>query len=155
MPAFDRNRDEPTFTTGCYDAQYSDCWLLHNAKTLTEEEMDRRLTFEKDALGSGYRVALDFAGGDPLVPGAPKADVQLELDIGKGTTGSLEIQGTISHDCTPAWELYVEGESAYVWEPSDEQQLSATKITTCLLNLGGIGGTVRCSENEEGDLKCE
>lgn len=133
-----------------YD-QTEDCDRLDRTAQLTG-------TLGSATLRGRAALALELRGGNPLVFslfGLLDINAEVELDFRTSATGALVVDGEISHDCMPAFELYVKGATAYRWNPSPATLTSQTGIVGCLRPPNDDEtGRVRCTENSQGEFTC-
>ena len=146
--------------------------LFHKATTLADSVIDdddydeegdcdrlhRTGLLEEDHIGSarvrGDVLAVELDGDNPLALGSPNINASLELDFRTSATAGLVIDGEITHDCMPAFELYIEGTSAYTWAPSAATLKSPGLIAACLGPPKNKRGRFQCTGNPQGGLAC-
>ena len=129
-----------------YDEE-GDCHRLHRTERLGG-------TVGSATLSGGAALALELGGANPLVVLSPQINASLELDFRTSATDGLVIDGEITHDCMPAFELYIEGAPAYRWAPSAGTLGSQLAILNCLRPPKSERGRFECTENSQGGFTC-
>lgn len=146
--------------------------LFHKATTLTdsviddsdyEEEGDcdrlhRTGRLAGTSVGSaspprGNVLALELDAGNPLTA-SPAINADVELDFRTSDTDGLVIDGEITHDCMPAFELYIDGTAAYTWAPSAATLGDLGRIGLCLAFPKNERGRFQCTRNAQGGFTC-
>ena len=130
-----------------YDGE-RDCHRLHRTALLGGKTGSARVR-------SGDVLVVELDGANPLALGSPKINASLELDFRTSATDGVIIDGEVTHDCMPAFELFIDGTAAYTWAPSAATLGSEFQIAWCLSPLSrNIRGRLQCTENSEGGLTC-
>ena len=148
--------------------------LFHKATTLADSVIDdddydeegdcdrlhRTGLLEEDHIGSarvrGDVLAVELDGDNPLALGSPNINASLELDFRTSATAGLVIDGEITHDCMPAFELYIGGTSAYTWAPPAATLKNPAEIARCLSPIFSVAerGRFACTEDSQGGFTC-
>ena len=128
-----------------YDGE-GDCYRLHRTRQLGGSLGNETL--------AGGTLTLELEGGNPLVTRSPEINAELELDFRTSAPDGLIIDGEITHDCMPAFELYIDGTAAYTWAPSAATLGSLGGIGLCLGPPKNERGRFRCTGNSQGGFTC-
>jgi len=126
------------------DGILDDCHLLHKR---THATAFVKTAHNNTAPGSKiYQFSFQASGQDPLVPVpdglTPNIDWKVDVQI-DATTTPPRWKITGSHDCYPAYEVYVNGEMIYGFMPGGVQPLDETNSIFLLWNCLGINPAVK------------
>ena len=136
-----------------YDNTYGDCYRVHRTGRTDAGRYSYAL-FSQKADKQILSIALE--GGNPLAPVAPPitADVSLTVTASSGSpSDGIVIDGSVSHDCMPAHEIYIDGVEAYSWQPESALADNPVGIVACLSGIGKQSREFRC-ETSGDSLSC-